>query len=173
MSWAMGYATRYPMAPMGGLFVGTVGIFILLGALVPGIRLKLTYVGFAVGTIALVLGGRLALGLPHPTATQVGALVLAIALEIIAFVVILPRARPRGERAAIVATLAIVGCHFVVMLPAFGPLVGALGVLCALNAALLWKRARYGLETAWVVDGAMKLAVGALLVATSPLLQRT
>jgi hypothetical protein len=165
----MGYATRFPMAPMGGLFVATIGIFILLGAFAPRIRLTLTYVGFAVGTIALVLGGRLAVGLPRPTSMQVGALVLAIALEIIAFIVIMPRVRKAGERAIIVATLVIVGCHFIVMLPAFGPLIGALGVLCALNAALLWKRASYRLEAAWLVDGAMKLAIGALLVATSPL----
>ncbi len=171
MGWAMGYASRFPMAPIGGLFLATVGIFILLGAFVPRIRLTLTYIGFAVGTIALVLGGRLAVGLPHPTATQVGALVLAIALEVIAFGVIIPRVRERGERALIVATLAIVGCHFIVMLPAFGPLIGALGALCALNAALLSKRADYRIEVAWLINGAMKLAVGALLVATSPLVQ--
>ena len=56
------YATLYPMAALGGLFVATIGVFLILGALLPTMRMKLTYVGFAAGTAALFLGGRLAVG---------------------------------------------------------------------------------------------------------------
>jgi hypothetical protein len=36
----------------------------------------------------------------------------------------MPIMRSRSERATISATLGIVGAHFLVMLPAFGPLIG-------------------------------------------------
>jgi|GEM_PF-1785264 hypothetical protein len=162
------YGVQFPMAPLGGLFVATVGVFILLGAVAPRQRMMLTYIGFGAGTLALILGGRLAVGLPRPTTIQVGSLALAIVLEIIAFVVAMPRLRPRGERAVMIATLAIVGIHFIVMTPAFGPLVGVLGILCAINAAVVWRRPSYQLSVAWTIDGLMKLGAGALLIATSP-----
>ena len=148
------YGVQFPMAPLGGLFVATVGVFILLGAVAPRQRMMLTYIGFGAGTLALILGGRLAVGLPRPTTIQVGSLALAIVLEIIAFVVAMPRLRPRGERAVMIATLAIVGC--------------ALGILCAINAAVVWRRPSYQLSVAWTIDGLMKLGAGALLIATSP-----
>jgi hypothetical protein len=163
------YAVQFPMAPLGGLFVATIGLFILLGAAAPQQRMSLTYIGFGAGTVALVLGGRLAAGLPRPTTIQVGSLVLAIVLEIIAFVVAMPRLRPRGERTVIIATLIIVGLHFIVMTPAFGPLIGVLGLLCAMNAVIAWRRPSYGIPAAWFVDGVMKLAVGAILISTSPI----
>jgi hypothetical protein len=163
------YSTLHPMAPLGGLFVGTIGVFLILGALLPAMRMKLTYVGFAAGTAALFLGGRLAVGLPAPSRLQVISLVLAIVMEIGMFIILMPRARRRGERAVLVTTLAIVGVHFLVMLPAFGPLIGVLGVLCLLNAAIAWRNPSYRIDLAWFLDGAMKLGLGIVLVMTSPL----
>jgi hypothetical protein len=163
------YSTLHPMAPLGGLFVGTVGVFLILGALLPAVRMKLTYVGFAAGTLALFLGGRLAVGLPAPSHLQVISLVLAIVLEIILFVVLMPLARRRGERAVLVATLAIVGVHFWVMAPAFGPVIAVLGTLCLLNAAIAWRESSYRIEAAWFLDGAMKVGAGILLITTSPI----
>ena len=157
------------MAPLGGLFVATIGAFILLGCFVPRARMTLTYIGFGIGTLALVLGGRLAVGLSRPTRIQLESLILAIVLEVIAFVLVMPRARPHGERAVTIATLGIVGAHFLVMTPAFGPLIAVLGLLCAVNAATAWKRPAYSSGAAWLADGVLKLAFGAMLLATSPL----
>jgi hypothetical protein len=157
------------MAPLGGLFVSTIGLFVVLGSFSNRARMPLTYVGFGAATLALVLGGRLAVGLPHPAVEQVAALIFAIVLEIIAFVVLMPRARSRGDRAVIVTTLAIVGAHFIIMLPAFGPLIGVLGFLCLVNAAAAWRKLMYPSSAAWLVDGAMKLLLGAILLVTSPL----
>ena len=71
--------------------------------------------------------------------------------------------------AVIVTTLAIVGAHFIIMLPAFGPLIGVLGFLCLVNAAAAWRKLMYPSSAAWLVDGAMKLLLGAILLVTSPL----
>jgi hypothetical protein len=120
------YSTLHPMAPLGGLFVATIGVFLILGSFLPAIRLKLTYVGFAAGTVALFLGARLAVGLPAPSHLQVIFLVLAIVLEVAMFIILMPPVRRRGERAVLVATLAIVAVHFWVMAPAFGPLIAVL-----------------------------------------------
>jgi hypothetical protein len=173
MHWsAASYSSLFPMAPLGGLFVGCMGLFVLLGSVSRKARMTLTYIGFGAGTLALIIGGRLAIGLPRPTKFQVGALIVAIVLEVTAFVIVMPRARPQGERAVVVATLAIVGAHFIIMLPAFGPLVAALGVLCATNAAIALKRSSYSDGAAWFVDGALKFAFGSLLIATSPIFYR-
>jgi hypothetical protein len=163
------YSTLHPMAPLGGLFVGTIGVFLILGAILPALRMKLTYVGFAAGTLALFLGGRLAVGLPPPSKLQVISLVFAIIAEIAMFVFLMPLARRKGERAVLVATLAIVSVHFLVMLPAFGTLIGVLAMLCMLNAAIAWRTPSYRISLAWFMDGGMKLGLGILLVKTSPL----
>jgi hypothetical protein len=82
----------------------------------------------------------------------------------------MPAVRPRGERATLGATLGIVGAHFVVMLPAFGPLIGALGFACILNAVGFWLLFAYRAGFAWFVDGCLKLVLGMVMIATSPVL---
>jgi hypothetical protein len=156
------------MAPLGGLFVGVIGVFLILGALLPAIRMKLTYTGFAAGTLALFLGGRLAIGLPAPSKAQILSLVVAIGVEIALFIILMPRIRRHGERSVLVTTLAIVGVHFLIMLPAFGYLIIVLGSLCLVNAMIAWHKYTYSIGTAWFLDGVMKLAVGILLILTSP-----
>jgi hypothetical protein len=70
----------------------------------------------------------------------------------------------------LVGTLGIVGIHFLVMWPAFGPLIAALSIVCLLNAGIAWRHPPYPIAVAWFLDGAIKLIVGILLVMTSPLL---
>ena len=65
------------------------------------------------------------------------------------------------------ATLAIVGAHFVVMVPALGPLAGILGVACVANATGLARIAGYGVPNAWAADGVLKVALGAAMVAAA------
>jgi hypothetical protein len=156
------------MAPLGGLFVGMIGVFLIVGAPLSAIRTKLTYVGFAAGTLALFLGGRLASGLPAPSRVQILSLVFAIVVEIALFISLMPRIRRYGERTVLVTTLAIVGVHFFLMLPAFGYWIVVLGSLCLVNAMLAWRKYSYSIGAAWFLDGVMKLAVGILLILTSP-----
>lgn len=156
------------MAPIAGLFLAAVGATLIAGGLVPGFRERSTWAGFALGVVCVSLfGGRL-LAPPPPTAFQLGALALAVAGQAVAFVVLLPRLHRAGERAVVAGTLGIVGAHFMLMLPAFGPAIGALSLLCIANALALHRSPRYAIRSGWLVDGAVKLALGAIMLASFP-----
>jgi dihydrofolate reductase len=156
------------MAPMGGAFVAVMGVFVLLGSAMPKLRMTFAYVGLGAATLALILSGRLAAGLPAPTKWQVGWLVVAIIVEFVAFATLMPRMRVRGQRAVLASTLLIVGAHFLIMFPAFGPLIALVATLCVANAAAAWRWTHYRTEIAWLIDGLIKVAGGLLLVTTSP-----
>ena len=165
------YVLHYSMTPYAGVFIATVGVCMIAGALMPKYRGHLVWTGFALGAILFVAFGKiLSTGLHAPTLLQVSSLALAIVLEIAGFRYLMPVMRSRGERATVSATLGIVGAHFLVMLPAFGPLIGGLGLACTVNAAGLWRFSAYRAGFAWFVDGCLKLAFGTAMIATSPIL---
>ena len=165
------YVLRYPMTPYGGVFIATLGVCLIAGAVLRNYRDNLVWIGFTLGGILLLaFGGILSRGLHSPNLLQVSFLALAIFLEIAGFLYLMPVVRPRGERATLSATLGIVGAHFLVMLPAFGPLIGALGLACTLNAVGFWRLFAYRAGLAWFVDGCLKLLLGMAMIATSPLL---
>ena len=165
------YVLHYPMTPYGGVFIAAVGVCVIAGAVLSNYRGHLVWIGFALGATLLVAFGQiLSAGLRTPSFLQVSFLALAIILEITGFRYLMPIMHPRGERATVSATLGIVGAHFLVMLPAFGPLIGGLGLGCTLNAAAIWRISAYRTGFAWFVDGCLKLAVGTAMIATSPIL---
>ncbi len=166
----MTYSQIYPLAPLGGAFVAVMGVFVLLGSAMPRLRMTFVYVGAGVAILALVFCGRLVVGLPPPTELQVGSLIAAIIVEFIAFVILMPRIRVRGQRAVLASTLAIVGAHFFIMLPAFGSLIALVGSLCVANATAAWRWTGYRTDISWLIDGLIKLGGGLLLVITSPAL---
>jgi hypothetical protein len=169
----MDYSHIYPMAPLGGVFVAVMGLFVLLGSAIPRRRMSFVYAGAGAATLALILSGRLIVGLPPPTQLQIGSLVVAIIAEFIAFATLMPRIRMHGQRAVLAATLVIVGAHFLIMLPAFGSLIALVGMLCLANAAAAWRWTHYRTEIAWLIDGLIKVAGGAILIATSPAFKLT
>ena len=166
------YVLYYPMTPYAGVFIATVGVCVIAGSVLPKYRALLVWIGFMLGTILLVVFGQiLSTGLhTPPSLLQATFLGLAIVLEIAGFRYLMPIMRTRGERATLSATLGIVGAHFLVMLPAFGPLIGGLGLGCTLNAAGLWRFSEYRAGPAWFVDGCLKLTFGTAMIATSPIL---
>jgi hypothetical protein len=165
------YVLRYPMTPYKGVFIATVGACLIAGAVLRNYRDNLVWIDFTLGGILLLAFGRiLSRGLHSLNLLQVSFLALAIFLEIAGFLYLMSVVRPRGERATLSATLGIVGAHFLVMLPAFGPLIGALGLACTLNAVGFWLLFAYRAGFAWFVDGCLKLLFGMAMIATSPLL---
>jgi hypothetical protein len=167
------YSQIYPLAPLGGVFVAVMGVFVLAGSAMPRLRMTFVYIGAGAAVLALVLSGQLAVGLPPATVLQVSSLIVAIIVEFLAFVILMPRIRVHGQRAVIASTLAIVGAHFLIMLPAFGSLIALVGTLCVANAAAAWRWTDNRTDIAWLIDGFLKLGGGLLLVTTSPALTLT
>lgn len=162
------YIQAFPLTPLGGAFVLPVGLCIFLGAVLPRLRLPLIGVGFALG-LALIyaLAHRLSAGMPPVHRFAVSSLYLAIFVEVLAFAVLMPRLRPRGERAAALASLMIVGGHFLIMTPAFGPLILALGVVGLANAWWGWSSPARPLAQVWATDGLLKAAFAITMIATA------
>ena len=158
-------ATEYPLAASGGVFLSIVGVAIVLGALRFRSRNVLLATGAALATIvtALVAPGLTARA-GVPTIAQIIWLAAAVAAEIVLLAVSIRRAVPHGERAVVLTILGIVAAHFLPMAPAFGPAMILLGLLCAANVLLAARLTDYSLRSVWAVDGALKAAIGALLV---------
>ena len=141
-----------------------VGGAILLGALQFRWRNALLGAGAALATAATIITAT-RLGAPYgpPTRLQIGALIVAVLLEVVALSWVMRRFSPRGERALTIAVLSVVGAHFVVMAPAFGPLVVLLGLLTVANALAGVYFRTYSLRTLWAVDGFLKMSLGAAM----------
>jgi hypothetical protein len=163
------YVQQFPLIPGGGMFFMPVGVCIILGALLRRFRMMLVWIGIALGVLAITFGANKYLrGLPPPSLLQVASFVVAIVAEAVAFRLVIPRVRPTGERQTLLATLAIVGAHFLIMIPAFGVPIAVLGLLCLANGGLAWKLPAYPISAAWFVDGALKFAVGMAMWLASP-----
>jgi len=168
MIMAAQYVREFPLIPGGGLFFLPVGACVALGAVFPRRRMVLVWVGMALGIVCVALGWRLYDGLPPPTILQVACFAAAIAAETVAFRLVIPRVRAAGERALLVCTLFIVGAHFLIMIPAFGFPIAVLALLCLVNAAAGQAWRGYALPAMWFLDGLFKIAVGACMLAASP-----
>ena len=163
------YVREFPLIPGGGLFFLPVGICVALGAFLPRLRMTLVWIGMAAGILFIILGWRLYKGLPPPTALQIASFAAAIFAETVAFGLVIPRVRAAGERPLLVCTLAIVGAHFLIMIPAFGVPIAVLALLCLGNAAAGFVFGGYPLRAMWFVDGVFKVGVGAVMATSSPL----
>jgi hypothetical protein len=154
-------APAFPMVPAGGLFILIVGIGVVIGALFPNKRDFLLICAFVAATAALVLfGGRLMV-FGNPTRFQLWFLFGSIALEIVLLRFAIARYRRADERSARLATLFVVGAHFLPMAVAFGPLCLLLGiVLCFCSGAGLWLKPGLSLNGLWATDGLLKIVFG-------------
>lgn len=164
------YVHEFPFIPGGGLFFLPIGICIVLGALIRPFRMALVWIGLALGIAAIVLGGKYLRGLPPPSGVQIAFFAAAIVAEAIAFRLVMPRVRPLGERTLLLASLAIVGAHFLIMIPTFGVPILALGLLCLANAGVAWRTQSYPISAAWFVDGVFKVGIGLVMLLASPAL---
>jgi hypothetical protein len=166
----MSYAHTYPLAPCGGLFVLTVGLGTVVGAIVPRFRNALLAAsGVAAGLELWAFGASITEPFGAPTPFQVWSLVLAIAFEIAVIAVVVRRLRTRGERTLNLAILVGVGAHFLLMAPAFGPLIVVLGLLAMLNAVYGLRSPALSFRALWFLDGVLKVAVGGVLWLIVPL----
>lgn len=152
----------YPMIRAGGLFLVIIGSGIVVGALFPQVLWRIFVAGVVLASLALALTARpLTAPLGLPTRLQVGALVVAILVEIV-LIVLLPRLfPPKDDRTLPLSVMLVVGIHFLIMALAFGPLIVVLGLLTIGNAgAGLWVRRSMHWHTSWFIDGSLKLGIG-------------
>ena len=165
-SHLLSWAPVFPMVPAGGLFIMIIGVGVVSGALLPNKRDLFLLCAFVVATAALVIfGGRLMAPFGNPTGLQLWFLFGSIALEIVLFRFGLARYRKAGERSARLASLFIVGVHFLPMAVAFGPMLLTLGLaLCLCSGAGLWLRPGLPLNGLWAADGLLKIAFGSVMM---------
>jgi hypothetical protein len=164
------YAHAYPLAPIGGFFVFTVGLGTLAGALLPRYRIfLLSASGLAACLMLWQFGASIAELFGAPTPFQVWSLVVAIAFEIVVIAVLVRKLRTRGERILNLAILVGVGAHFLFMAPAFGALIVVLGLLAIFNAAYGLRSPSVSFQTLWFLDGVLKAAIGGVLWLIVPL----
>jgi divalent metal cation (Fe/Co/Zn/Cd) transporter len=145
------YAHNYPLAPCGGLFVFTVGFGVTLGAIFPRLRNSSLAASGVVAVLEMwAFGASLTAPLGVPTPFQVWSLVVAVAFEIAVVAIVVAQFRKRGERTLRLGILLAVGSHFLLMAPAFGPLIVLLGLLAILNALLGLRSPSLSVRTLWL-----------------------
>lgn len=157
-------AEVFPLIRGGGLFLIVAGISIVLGAFAFRLRYPIFGVGAAIaGGLTAVYAAPLAAPYGAPTLVHVASLGIAVALEMILLVSVLGARRSADDREAMLSVLTIVGAHFVLMSPAFGPLMMVLAGASVLNVLVALLMRAYPSVLVWAVDGALKAGVGALM----------
>ncbi len=158
-------AYAYPLMRGGGLFFMVMGAAIAIGAATARFRKHILIIGSVLAGVSLgVFAPGLSAKFGLPTTFQIVSLGVAITLEMIAIPIVASVSRHRGDRAMNISILVVVALHFFVMLPAFGPSVGILGVACAVNLAAAMKFNAYRFALLWLTDGCLKLSVGTLML---------
>jgi len=157
-------AEVFPLIRGGGLFLLVVGLSIVVGAFRFRARYTILAVGAAIAAaVTTFLAAPLAAPFGRPDLIQILSLAIAVAVEAALLVPVLRQARTHDERETTLAILTIVGGHFLLMAPAFGPLIVLLAFASVLNtlAGLLWQG--YRVERLWALDGVLKTLVGGLM----------
>lgn len=152
----------YPMAPSGGLFLVLVGLGLIAAVAFSGEKLadlRIFFVGVGLGIVALMFASKLSLGAPRRV--QIGALVAAVALEIILFNV-QGRMLPQGTNESVrwMWISMIVGVHFLPMAISFGPRLLVLGVICIAVATAGLSLPGLPSEAFLLTDALSKLVIG-------------
>ncbi len=161
---------HYPIARSGGLFLLIIGAGLLAAIAASGdapVNHGVFYVALGAALLSLLFARRVSLGTPTPL--QIGALVFALALQgalIVLQARLLSPATPEHVRWLWVSL--IVGVHFLPMAITFGPRMLLLGGACIACALVGLSMPTIPYEVFGIVDGALKVAVGAWLLATKP-----
>jgi hypothetical protein len=166
MIQATDMAHAFPMIRAGGLFILVMGLGVTLGGVFSRQRKWLLASGGGAATATIVLcANALSRPLGEPTHLQFWALAGAILLELALVGFVVARYRNAGERTFLLAILFVVGVHFLPMAFAFGPLCAALGICAMANAGVgLWALRDVSLRYFWLMDGALKIAFGGLML---------
>ncbi len=157
-------ADVFPLIRGGGLFLLTAGASIVIGAFRFRARYAIFAVGAAIGGVATsLLAAPLAAPFGPPDLFQVLSLVVAVAVEAALLTPVVRGLSTHGERETTLAILTIVGGHFLLMAPAFGPLIVFLAGASVLNTLAGMLLREYPIAWLWALDGTLKISFGALM----------
>ncbi len=157
-------AEVFPLIRGGGLFLIVAGLSIVIGAFAFRARYPIFGLGAAIGgALTAYYAAPLAAPYGKPDLLQIVSLVGAVAIEMAFLVAVLRAQRTVGERDTMLGILTVVGGHFVLMAPAFGPIMLALAGVSVLSTllALLWRG--YPAPLVWGLDGVFKTVAGTMM----------
>lgn len=163
----------YPLLPGGGLFLLILGIFLLVGGALQHLQKLLLVAGFVFAGVAMaVLAARLSAPFGIPSKVQVLSLIVAILLEMVVIAIVRRRLSNSPERTITLAILAVVATHFFIMIPAFGPVIALLGIVCLLNVRRGFghrgnAKCDAAIRSIWMTDALLKTLAGALMLAVT------
>ena len=159
---------RYPMARSGGLFLLLVGSGVVGGTLLASDGLVNQQVFFlGLGAAVLSLLGARWVSFGRGTPLQLFALFAALGLQAILLVAAARVLGPMSGDRLWYRTMVIVGLHFLPMSVAFGPRMLLLGTACIANGALGFLAPALPFALVALVDGILKLTVGAWMFLTT------
>lgn len=162
-------AHPFPLIRGGGLFLIFVGLGFLIGWFLPQHWQPFAIAGFVLGFLASALSPLIPPPLGIPSFIQVGALILAIVVEVGMITYVTSRFAQSDERTQLLAILLVVGLHFIIMGFAHGPLMALLGSITSINAWLgLRVFTTTPLLTFGVIDSFLKIGFGLWMVLLYP-----
>lgn len=168
---ALDLAESFPLMRGGGAFLVAIGLGIAVGALGSRKwRLVWLIIGAGVGVLVMAIGGATKIifaGLPYPPIWQWVVLGLAYLAEVLLINVLLRKVPDTASRPFWLWILFIVGAHFLILGFSHGPISAVIAVLCMVNALIGLRVTAVDLRVFWAVDGAIKIAGGATMVALS------
>lgn len=165
-------AQTFPLMRGGGAFLVAIGIGIIGGAFTTVRRTRLIWLiaGAGLGVIIMAVGGATKVifqGLPYPAIWQWVVLGLAFVVEGVLVNVVLRKVPDWNSRQFWLWILFIVGAHFLILGFSHGPVCAVLALLCMANAVIGLRASSVDVRVFWAIDGALKIAGGAIMVALS------
>lgn len=168
-------ALTFPLQRGGGAFLVCVGLGILVGCLAARLanRKYLLYGligGAALGVIVMAVGGATKIifdGIGYPAWWQWAFLGLGVLVEGYLVNLVVEKNPDRTGKQFWLWMLFVVGVHFLVLTGSHGPICGILGLLCMINAWIGLQSKTPDYLRFWAIDGALKVAAGATMLALS------
>ncbi|WP_448582256.1 DUF6609 family protein [Thermaurantiacus sp.] len=157
----------FPLLRAGGFFLVSAGLFFGVSRLDTKREAHWTVVAFGAGALAATFALALKPSLGQPNLLHWTALGAGILFEIAGIAFARRRFAADARRADL--AILIVGLHFLPMVPAIGPLIGIVGLLCVANAAWAWPRSHISLRRIGLVDAGLKIGFGLAMALAHPI----
>ena len=164
-------ATTFPLMRGGGVLLVLVGLGLVVGGiggrrwLLPGL-----ITGAALAVVAMTVGGITKLifdGLGYPRLVHYIAFGIGIVVEVGLVNLVVAKIKDKESREFWLWILFVVGVHFLVLTFSHGPICGALGLVCMINALIGLRLKTVSYRVFWVIDGILKVAAGSAMVLVS------